>query len=217
MPRPDFSNYVVHFTKSGPPLGLGTGKRTVEGLDEIRPLSAFDRLMAILEQRKIRATNMPHTHAPCVCFTECVWGSLLDHAQRYSCYGVGFHKKTLFEEGGGPVYYMRQDFFNAQNEHGGFDDVLWPFVTPFAPEYAPDEHLEEFRAGKGWIDYSHEREWRVTKDLDFSHDEISFVIVDTYSDEARMPKEVKDAVGRENILLMDNYRKVNDLWPWHHY
>ena len=47
--------------------------------------------------------------------------------------------------------------------------------------------------------------------------EKSFVIVDTYADEARMPTEIKDAVGRENIILMDNYRKVNELWPWHHY
>jgi hypothetical protein len=32
-----------------------------------------------------------------------------------------------------------------------------------------------------------------------------------------MPKEIKDDLGRANIILMDNYRKVNELWPWHHY
>jgi hypothetical protein len=35
-----------------------------------------------------------------------VWGSLLDHAQAYSCYGIGFHKQVLFREGGAPVFYM---------------------------------------------------------------------------------------------------------------
>jgi hypothetical protein len=213
MPRPDFSDYVVHFTKKGPPLGLGVRKKTVDGLKAIAELSAYERLLDILEQRVIRATNMPHTHVPCVCFTECVWGSLLDHAERYSCYGVGFHKRLLFKVGGGPVFYMRQDLYAEQDKNSGFAKAVWPFVTPFVPEYAPDDHLEEYRAGKGAIDYSHEREWRVSSDLAFSPSDVSFIIVDTYLDEARMPKEIKDAVGRENIILMDNYRKVNELWP----
>jgi len=217
MPRPDFSNYVVHFAKSTPPLGFGVNKPTVEGLEEIAELSAYERLIAMLESRTIRATNMPWSHRPCVCFTECVWGSLLDHAQAYSCYGVGFHTQVLFREGGAPVFYMRQDFYKAQHDAGGFHDDLWPFVTPFVPDYAPEDHVEEYRAGRGPIDYSHEREWRVPKDMPFEYADVSFVIVDTYQDEARMPKEVKDAIGRENIVLMENYRKVNDLWPWHHY
>jgi hypothetical protein len=90
-------------------------------------------------------------------------------------------------------------------------------VTPFVPDYAPEDHVEEYRAGRGPIDYSHEREWRVLKDMPFEYADVSFVIVDTYQDEARMPKEIKDAIGRENVVLMENYRKVNDLWPWHHY
>lgn len=217
MPRPDFSDYVVHFTKKSPPLGLAGAKKPVAGLTDIAPMSAYERLMGILNDRVIRATNMPHTDKPCVCFTECVWGSLLDHAERYSCYGIGFHKKLLFKEGGAPVVYMRQDLFEAQNAAGGFHDSLYPFVTPFAPSYAPDDHLEKYRAGKGHIDYSHEREWRVPKDFPFDLADVSFIIVDTYSDEARMPTDIKDALGRENIILMDNYRKVNQLWPWHHY
>ena len=31
------------------------------------------------------------------------------------------------------------------------------------------------------------------------------------------PRLIAGEVGRENIILMDNYRKVNQLWPWHHY
>lgn len=208
----------MHFAKKGPPLGLAAKKRTVAGLREIAGLSAYDRLLAILQQGIIRATNMPHTHLPCVCFTECVWGSLLDHAERYSCYGVGFHKKLLFKVGGGPVFYMRPDLYEAQQKvTGGFAMAVWPFVTPFEPAYAPDDHIEKHRAGKGPIDYSHEREWRVPKDVSFELADVAFVILDTYSDEARMPKTIKDAIGRENILLMDNYRKVNQLWPWHQY
>jgi hypothetical protein len=59
MPRPDFANYVVHFAKSTPPLGFGVNKPTVEGLERIAELSAYERLIAMLESRTLRATNMP--------------------------------------------------------------------------------------------------------------------------------------------------------------
>jgi len=87
MPRPDFSDYVVHFTKRWPPLGLSGAKTPVAGLAEIAGMSAYDRLMAILESGVVRATNMPHTDRPCVCFTECVWGSLLGASQAIACSG----------------------------------------------------------------------------------------------------------------------------------
>lgn len=94
---------------------------------------------------------------------------------------------------------------------------MWPFITPLVPSYAPDEHREEYWPNKQPLDFSHEREWRVPHDFAFELPEVSFVIVDTYKDQAVMPRELKDALGRENILLMENYRRVNELWPWHHY
>ena len=32
---------------------------------------------------------------------------------------------------------------------------------------------------------------------------------------ARFPKELKDAIGREKFLLMDNYKMIEELWPVH--
>jgi len=32
---------------------------------------------------------------------------------------------------------------------------------------------------------------------------------------ARFPKELKDAIGREKFILMDMYKKVEELWPTH--
>jgi hypothetical protein len=190
----------------------------VAGLDVIAQLSAYERLVRIVQEGVIRATNMPWTHRPCVCFTECVWGSLLDHAQRYSPYGVGFHKSVLFEAGGGPAIYMRQDLFRAGRDHGGWPDEVWPYITPFVPEYASEEHRQTHWAGRATAcDYTHEREWRVPHDFAFQVSDIEFLTVASYEDEARMPRELKDAIGRENILLMDNYSRVNTLWPWHHY
>ena len=84
---------------------------------------------------------MPYTGKPAVAFTECVWTSLLEHAGEYSPYGIGFSKSYLFREGGGPVFYMRQDLFRAQ---GGFHEGVYPFITPFVPSYAAEEHLDEY-------------------------------------------------------------------------
>jgi len=41
MPRPDFSQYVVHFTKNGP---LCNRNEDVDGAEEIQIQSAFQRL-----------------------------------------------------------------------------------------------------------------------------------------------------------------------------
>jgi hypothetical protein len=217
MPRPDFSEYVVHFTKGGRPLGLGRGGPRVPGLAEIAELGASQRLIQMLEAGTIRATNMPWTDKPCVCFTECVWGSLLDHAHRYSSYGIGFHKQTLFAAGGGPAIYFRQDLFRASLDHGGFPDEVWPFITPFVPEYASEEHRRTQWANRAPCDFTYEREWRVPHDFAFNLSDVAFLTVASYEDEARMPTALKDAIGRQNILLMDNYSRINQIWPWHHY
>jgi len=65
------------------------------------------------------------------------------------------------------------------------------------------------------IDFSHEREWRIPHDLVFDLSKVSFVIVDTYEDMAQAPKELKDAIGRENWLIMSNWERVEKLWPVH--
>src|SRR5438093_12574523 len=112
---------------------------------------------------------------------------------------------------------MRQDLFRAARDHGGWSDDVWPFITPFVPEHASEEHRQTHWDGRPPCDYTHEREWRVPHDFAFELSDIEFLTVASYEDEARMPRELKDAIGRENILLMDNYSRVNTLWPWQHY
>jgi hypothetical protein len=41
------------------------------------------------------------------------------------------------------------------------------------------------------------------------------VILDTYEDMARFPSDLKDAIGRNNFILMDVYKKIEELWPTH--
>jgi len=215
--RPDFSDYVVHFTKDAKPLG-DDGSDTMLS---ISTLTATQRLTKMLSDKKIYASPMPWTAKPAVCFTECTWVSLLDHSKRYSRYGIGFSKAFLFATGGAPAIYLRPDFLEWQKTHAApkqaFDDRLWSFVTPFAPTYAPSakKKLNSWQKFPKGLDFTHEREWRVPHDLKFDYSDIAFVIVSSYEDMAKLPKPLKDGVGRGKFLIMDIYRQIEKLWPTH--
>lgn len=216
--RPDFSEYVVHFTKDAAPITARS--ETDATLRAIAGTTASDRLRAILEAGKLRATRMPWTNRPAVCFTECTWASLLDHATRYSRFGVGFHKRFLFSRGGGPAIYMTPGLLEHQKKHVGaatqpFGDVLYSFMTPFCPPYAPRAYRDKFWKRSKSVDFTHEREWRVPHDLDFKLADVAFVIVAKYEDMAAAPAALKDAIGRDKWLLIDNYAQIEKLWPVH--
>jgi hypothetical protein len=215
--RPDFSLFVVHFTKDAAPISASQ-----EGVDlgAITAMTAKERLFGILHDGCIKATRMPWTNRHAVCFTECTWPSLIGHAQRYSPYGIGFKKEFLFVAGGGPAFYMPPHLLERQKSHVGagrvpFDSQLFAFITPFMPFYAAQSYKDEHWNGKTPVDYSHEREWRVPHELTFTADRVQFVLVDTYEDMARAPTELKDMIGRENWIIMSVYRKIEEIWPIH--
>ncbi len=211
--RPDFSEYVVHFTKNRTPHCVQhENPSTPQRVKEMANETALDRLISILNERVIYATPMPWTRRAAVCFTECVWGSLLDHATEYSSYGIAFAKSFLFQDGGGPAFYMRQDLYHQQEKNLGWHDDVWAFITPFVPEYASQEHRDEYWR-RSPLDYTREREWRVAHDLHFGSTDVAFVIVASHGDAAQIPT----SIPRDSILLMDNYRRVNQLYPWHHF
>ncbi|MBN2561534.1 MAG: terminase [Phycisphaerae bacterium] len=223
MARPDFSNYVVHFTKDAAPFGANDSPDDVAIKNVTGLATAYDRLVKMLTDEKVIATPMPWTGKHAVALTECPWGSLVDHASRYSPYGIGFTKSHVFASGGGPAVYMRPDLFTKQMDYchksnptwSGFHPHLYAFVTPFAPPYAPASYLSQHWKDKNPIDYTHDREWRVPHDFTFRLDQIGFVVVDTYEDMAKLPKPLKDAIGRDKFLIMDVYRQIENLWPTH--
>ena len=85
MNRPDFSNYLAHFTKDG----VLCSQAEDNPAKSFEAMSAFERLISILETQVIRASSMPWTGAHAACFTECPWSSLLGHTRQYSCFGIG--------------------------------------------------------------------------------------------------------------------------------
>ena len=221
MSRPDFSEYVAHFTKDGKPLSAKdhAEDKTVKAIAG----NAYEKLISILASKKILATPMPWTNKEAVAFTECPWGSLLDHTKQYSAYGVGFTKAHLFAAGGGPAIYLRphlhenqQDFKSEKRpEWKGFHPELHAFVTPFCPPYAPKEYREKHWPKKPFVDYSHEREWRVPHTFTFEWTQVEFVILPDYDTMAKFPKPLKNAIGRKKFIMLDVYSQIEKLWPVH--
>ncbi len=212
MNRPDFSNFLVHFTTNGNPKG-GSKDNPV---GDISDMSAYDRLIAILNEKTIRASSMPWTGAKAVCFTECPWASLLAHTEVYSPYGIGFSKRIVFSKHGGPAIYMRTDLFRRQKKKGAFDEYIWPFITPFSPSYRPYA-MRKTTYDIGDCDYTHEREWRTPNSFQFEYKDIEFIILDSHSDMENFPDELKEAIGKDKFILMDNYKLIESLWPVHKY
>lgn len=204
--RPDFSNYLVHFTSNRQPVGKEDPDNPVLGKAKGY---AFSRLISMLKDKEIIASTMPWTNSHAVCFTECPWTSLIDHTDAYSPYGIGFSKQLIFSRNGAPVYYVRADQFEKQQWH----EHLKAFVTPFWPIYRPKSinSKKEFPT----CDYTHEREWRIPHNFHFEYDHIEFIVLDNYKDMAKFPKDLKDNIGRDKFLLMDNYKMVEKLWPVH--
>lgn len=186
------SNYVAHFTK-------GDGD------------APFNNLVSMLNDKTIRAGELPWTKNPAVCLTECPWSSLLNHTGNYSPYGIGFTKPHLFAAGGGPVYYVRADHWEKQQ----WDNHIKTFVTPFWPAYRPKTEKYQKPLNGKTIDYAHEREWRVPHDFRFEHDQVQFVVLPSYEAMAKFPGALKDAIGRDRFILIDVYRHIEKLWPTH--
>lgn len=221
MTRPDFSNYVAHFTKDARPCGeQDKGDQKVEYSDI--PDSAYDRLVGILKAGEIKACRLPWVNRDAVCFTECPWWSLPSHAARYSPYGIGFTKDALFARGGNPVFYVRPDVYDAQQEYvatatsqrHGFGPDVHVFTTTFLPAYAPQPFKDKYK-GKKYGDWSHEREWRIPRPFTFKPAQVRFVIVNTHDDVARIRSDVGEAIAVDKFLVMDMYRRIEQLWPTH--
>ena len=210
MARHDQSDYLAHFTTGNAPKGGTAGAHE----SAVATMSALDRLVAMLTQKKIVASTIPWTGCPAVCFTECPWSSLIAHAAAYSPYGIGFRKPHVFAAGGGPAFYVRPDHFKKQKENQGWHPHVLAFTTPFWPDYTPATLKSGFLDGKT-VNYAHEREWRVPHDFTFEYGQVAFVVVDTYNDVAQFPQNLKDAIGREKFLMMDVYRQIEELWPVH--
>ncbi len=192
--RPDFSKYLIHFTKDRKPDSSAQNNPALF----LKGTSAKERLLHILDTKQIIASRLTTGNtANACCFTECIWGSLLTHARRYSAYGIGFTKNYISQKEGNPVFYIGPQLFNMYNK----EEKLLPFLALYDP-------LNE----KKVIDYTHEREWRIAETLQFTYKDIAFIVLKSYKDIPDF-QEFINKIGEDKVILMDNYKKVETLWP----
>jgi len=167
--RMDVSFFLCHFTKSTNPVVSQTNNiHRIQGF-------AHERLEAILTKKKVYDCVLPHLDAPvqAVCFTEMMLPSLSMHAEKYSPWGVAFHKSFLFNETkANQVLYCRDELFQSMKEKAQGDHDLLRYMTPFAPKYS-----EQLHQGTNPIDYSHEREWRTPGPVSFELKNLAYVFV----------------------------------------
>ena len=184
--RPDLSDFVLHLTRPQPGL------------------TAWDALAGILREWWIRPSMRDwvtkYEPAGASCFYDVPvthWDDVVHtNPSGREGYGIAVAKQALWGLGGRPAIYT---------------DLTEPSVWPPAERFRV-VHTNLWTRHPDW---THEREWRVPHDFTFEHSQVEFVIVDTYEDVARFPKELKDAIGRDRFLIMDVYRQVERLWPVH--
>jgi hypothetical protein len=175
---PDIGDHLVHFTgRTGGRFGVP---------EDIRDLDAPGRLAQILYQGRIRAVPTFGTGGrPIVAFTESSQASVLRLISegRYTPWGIGFSKQPIFDQGGGPVLYVRGDEWNAAT--AALPDPLRARLVRFWPGATWDVGDPPLLDGAMQLpdalanpsEWLHEREWRVPNDVVFGWGDVKFLIV----------------------------------------
>jgi hypothetical protein len=182
----DISEHVVHFTKA------------THDRDD------YDNMMGILWDRVLKAggpfgfaKNMApdRNSQQSVCFSEIPLHRLERLADKRGDYGIGFTKRFLIAEGGGPVWYVEKDGPTyaalqqlVKRAADMPDDPLWR-IAPLidAPGNYP---MCKYR-------FEWEREWRCVGSLQFTVEEVAFLILPEKHHEA--------ASGFFHNAIMDNF------------
>lgn len=178
--QPDLSDFVVHFVKR-------IGKSSSAVPDDIHAKTAQERFEAILAKKQILAFP-PFGYdvgVPVVCFTECTpagIGTLLSQT-RYRPLAIAFEKDFLFQNGGGPAFYIRGDEWefvkDLPEQLRGRATRLWPGRDGAVDKWQLEDPFLDTRS-----EWTHEREWRVhgtgsPPAFNFSLADIAFFIVPT--------------------------------------
>lgn len=164
--RTDFTAGLVHLTKS----------RTINGIK----YSSIDILMKILHEQKLvgstTGTAFISGSTPAVCFQDVPLFSVAENIYyeqnlkekteaenyRYTGFGLRFSKDFIYKKGGRPVIY---DKLEEAKKYLHKDDY-WRIVSL------------DLSNKKNYIDWIHEREWRIPDNLEFELSDVEVLIHD---------------------------------------
>lgn len=166
----DWSPFVGHFTSYKAMRKVRAGVSAGASADAVLELlgKADSRGMVAIQgmaaSRIIRSSSPSSRHKipPCVCLSECSLAGLLGHSERYGRFGLIFRKSAISGAGGHPCAYLDKTMYERVAHYGKGRDTSHPWGQLFAISnlYTPPG------PGRKVQDYTHEREWRVFRDLD---------------------------------------------------
>ena len=140
-------------------------------------MDALEVLLKILEDKKLIGSTTESGYivgkTPAVCLQETPLESLAEHILyenksfhsinkcdvRYSGVGIRFNKVFVYKSGGRPVIYDKTDYLKSILP----EEQYWRIVN------FDLDNKEKF------IDWTHEREWRVPYELVFDYDKIELI------------------------------------------
>lgn len=133
---------------------------------------AFENLCKILIDKKLKGSGNSgfiNGNRKAVCFQDLPLTAIAENLRyeealndkiRYSPFGIRFHKRFIYKNGGRPVIYENKELMKSmlpENEY-------WRIV---------DLNLEN---ATSFVDWMHEREWRVPDELVFDYDNIEVIV-----------------------------------------
>jgi len=136
--HPGQSDVLVHFTSRGRPTAS----------NRFADLTAEQRLTAIMEQQTLIASPPYRSSTPVVCLSESGPDGVaaLIRGSGWAPWGVVLDRQWVWDQGGGPVWYVRDDLdADVRDRLGGTTDAWLVRTEP------------------GHSDWLHEREWRIPR------------------------------------------------------
>lgn len=165
----DMSDYLVHFTRAA------NGR------------TAYENVLSILGDQTLHAVNpfgIARHRAPnvdtqrTVCFSEVPLHLLGRLAARRGEYGIGFTKQFLLGRGGGPIWYVEHEGITEM----AVQSLIRQATVELHPEVNPIWTLTPFIDStgdhpNGQYRFEWEREWRHVGDLNFTVEDVAFLII----------------------------------------
>lgn len=133
---------------------------------------AFETLWKILVDKKLNGSGSDgfiNGRRKAVCLQELplsaiaenlMYEETLNDRNRYSPFGIRFHKAFIYKKGGRPVIYENKEFMKSLLP----EDEYWRIV---------DLNLSD---NTSYVDWTHEREWRVPDELAFDYKNIEVIV-----------------------------------------
>ncbi len=125
--HPDLSAVLTHFCDRARPQAAGIPA-------EITSMAAPQRLASILWESRLRAFVTYSGGDPAICLTEVTLNGLnfLIRERHYQPWGLVFDRQSVYDAGGGPVWYARPDEprTGLRSRNGAFS---YPPLPPPSP------------------------------------------------------------------------------------